>query len=104
VDELEAVPNGHDPDSMLVRDAKTKRLVLVCSRDVARRLTEHAALLAEREQLRAALQPLARVVPWLPEGKDDDVYLGTQLRGVDNDVTPTLGECRRAAELLAVGS
>lgn len=52
-------------------------------------------------ELEEALRPLARVVPWLPDGKDDGVYIGTQIRGVDDDTTPTVGDCRRAASLLA---
>lgn len=60
-----------------------------------------AALQAIIAELRAALKPLARPVPWFPDGKEDDVYLGTQIAGLDNDVTPSVGECRRAAELLA---
>ena len=58
-------------------------------------------LLREVEELRAALAPLARVVPWLPDDTENDVYLGTQLRGVDNDSTPTIGECRHAYAMLA---
>lgn len=58
-------------------------------------------LKAENERLRELLKPLARCVPWLPDGKGDEVYLGTQIRGMDNDVTPTVGECRAAAEFLA---
>jgi hypothetical protein len=52
------------------------------------------------DKLVAALRPLARVVEWLPEGTEDNVYLGTQIRGVDNDLTPTIGECRAALRLL----
>ncbi len=61
------------------------------------RLDEVFARVAELE---SALRPLARCVPWLPDGTEDDVYLGTQLRGMDNDVTPSIGQCRRAAKLL----
>ncbi len=46
------------------------------------------------------LKLLARVAYWVPEGTEDEVYLGTQLNGIDNDVTPTIGECRNAAAFL----
>lgn len=59
------------------------------------------ALLDRVAELEAASLPCVRVLQWLPDGKGDDVYLGTQIRGVDNDCTPTLGELRRLAQLLA---
>jgi hypothetical protein len=52
------------------------------------------------EELEAALAPLARPVTSFPDGTDDGVYLGTQLKHMDNDCTPTVGECRRAFVLL----
>lgn len=51
-------------------------------------------------ELEEALRPLADVTYWIEPNVTDDVYLGTQLNGVDNDVTPTIGECRLAARLL----
>lgn len=63
-------------------------------------LTHLSAIVAERNELLEGVKPLARPAPWFPDGTEDAVYLGTQLRGMDNDVTPTVGECRRAAELV----
>ena len=63
--------------------------------------SQNVWLEVENERLRAALKPLARAAEWLPDGTEDDVYLGTQLRGLDNDTTPTVGEIRHAANLLA---
>lgn len=58
--------------------------------------------MTEEQQQRAVelIRWLARPANWFPDGTEDNVYLGTQLRGMDSDVTPTVGQCRAALTFL----